>query len=458
MCRWLGLKWVCRRNRVFTTRATNMTRAASALSPTSRARKSHEIIAQGLQILINLDHRGAVGADPLVGDGAGCLIQIPDALFRDWAAERRRDAAAARPLCRGHVLPAARSQGARHRRQAVRALHQGRRPGAARLARCADRSHRPRQDRARTDAADPPGDHRPRARTSATRTPSSASCSPIRKQTQNPLAELAKKHKLPAITAALHAVASRPARVVYKGLLLAHRCRAASISTCRTRSTESAMALVHQRFSTNTFPSWKLAHPYPLHRPQRRDQHAARQRQLDERAPPHAWNRDLLGPDLDKMWPLIPHGQSDTASLDNALELLIAGGYPLAHADDDADPGSLGRQQADGCQAPGLLRISRRADGAVGRPRRHRLHRRPPDRRHARPQRPAPRALHRHRRRSRDHGLGIRRAAGPGREDRAQMAPAARQDAADRPRRRPHRRGRGDQGASSPPPSPTRNG
>src|SRR5580658_2438617 len=47
--------------------------------------KSNEIIAQGLQLLLNLDHRGAVGADPLVGDGAGCLIQIPDALYRDWA-------------------------------------------------------------------------------------------------------------------------------------------------------------------------------------------------------------------------------------------------------------------------------------------------------------------------------------------------------------------------------------
>src|ERR1700722_19339390 len=48
--------------------------------------KSHDIIQRGLQILVNLDHRGATGADPLVGDGAGCLIQIPDALLRDWAA------------------------------------------------------------------------------------------------------------------------------------------------------------------------------------------------------------------------------------------------------------------------------------------------------------------------------------------------------------------------------------
>src|SRR5215469_16972956 len=50
-----------------------------------KGRKSHDIIARGLQILVNLDHRGAVGADPLVGDGAGCLVQTPDALLRDWA-------------------------------------------------------------------------------------------------------------------------------------------------------------------------------------------------------------------------------------------------------------------------------------------------------------------------------------------------------------------------------------
>ena len=50
-----------------------------------KGRKSHDIVRQGLEVLVNLDHRGAVGADPLVGDGAGCLIQIPDRLFRDWA-------------------------------------------------------------------------------------------------------------------------------------------------------------------------------------------------------------------------------------------------------------------------------------------------------------------------------------------------------------------------------------
>src|ERR1700745_1806481 len=54
-----------------------------------RGRKSHDIIARGLQILVHLDHRGAVGADPLGGAGAGCLIQMPDALLRDWATRQR---------------------------------------------------------------------------------------------------------------------------------------------------------------------------------------------------------------------------------------------------------------------------------------------------------------------------------------------------------------------------------
>ena len=60
----------------------------------SRSERSNEIIAQGLEILTNLDHRGGLGADPTMGDGAGCLIQIPDALFRDWAGAE------------GHTLPA----------------------------------------------------------------------------------------------------------------------------------------------------------------------------------------------------------------------------------------------------------------------------------------------------------------------------------------------------------------
>src|SRR6202012_622860 len=99
----------------------------------------------------------------------------------------------------------------------------------------------------------------------------------------------------------------------------------------RNPLTRSALCLVHQRFSTNTFPSWKLAHPYRFiaHNGEINTVRGnvnwmyARRRTMES---------DLIGADLDKMWPIIPHGQSDTACVDNALELLIAGGYSLSHA------------------------------------------------------------------------------------------------------------------------------
>ena len=118
--------------------------------------------------------------------------------------------------------------------------------------------------------------------------------------------------------------------IIYKGLLLATQV-GGFYDDLRDPLAVSALGLVHQRFSTNTFPSWKLAHPYRFiaHNGEINTVRGnvnwmnARRRTMES---------DLLGADLDKMWPLIPHGQSDTASLDNALELLLAGGYPLAHA------------------------------------------------------------------------------------------------------------------------------
>src|SRR6266567_2535013 len=118
--------------------------------------------------------------------------------------------------------------------------------------------------------------------------------------------------------------------VVYKGLLLAHQVES-FYADLRNPLTESALCLVHQRFSTNTFPSWRLAHPYRFiaHNGEINTVRGnvnwmyARRRTMES---------DLIGADLDKMWPIIPHGQSDTACVDNALELLVAGGYSLSHA------------------------------------------------------------------------------------------------------------------------------
>ncbi len=151
----------------------------------------------------------------------------------------------------------------------------------------------------------------------------------IRKQTQNPLSELAEKRDLPHL-ADFYIPSFSSRTIVYKGLLLATQVGTFYRDLIDPR-TKSALALVHQRFSTNTFPSWKLAHPYRFiaHNGEINTVRGnvnwmnARRRTLES---------PLLGADLDKMWPLIPHGQSDTASLDNALELLVAGGYSLAHA------------------------------------------------------------------------------------------------------------------------------
>jgi glutamate synthase (NADPH/NADH) large chain len=293
-----------------------------------KGRKSQEIVQAGLQILVNLDHRGAVGADPLVGDGAGILIQIPDALYRDWAVKagvelppagdyavamcfmpRDDDARAAaigqfehflsvekQPLLGWRDVPVdTHGLGAAvlASMPVVRQAFIGRGPN------CRDQDAHERKLLA------------------------------VRKQLQNPLAELAIKRNLPGL-AELYIPSLSTRTVVYKGLLLADQV-GGFYKDLRDPLCHSALALVHQRFSTNTFPSWKLAHPYRFiaHNGEINTVRGnvnwmnARRRSMES---------ELLGADLNKMWPLIPHGQSDTACLDNALELLVAGGYPLAHA------------------------------------------------------------------------------------------------------------------------------
>ncbi|MEL6239484.1 MAG: glutamate synthase central domain-containing protein, partial [Pseudomonadota bacterium] len=151
----------------------------------------------------------------------------------------------------------------------------------------------------------------------------------IRKQVQNPLPGLAKKHGLPGLTD-LYMPSFSSRTIVYKGLLLCDQVKS-FYDDLRDPDCVSALGLVHQRFSTNTFPSWRLAHPYRLiaHNGEINTVRGnvnwmnARRRTMES---------ELLGPDLDKIWPIIPHGQSDTACLDNALELLLAGGYSLAHS------------------------------------------------------------------------------------------------------------------------------
>jgi glutamate synthase (NADPH/NADH) large chain len=118
--------------------------------------------------------------------------------------------------------------------------------------------------------------------------------------------------------------------LVYKGMMLAQQVGPYYRDLTDPRL-ESALALVHQRFATNTFPKWSLAHPfrYVCHNGEINTKRGNNNWMAARR---HAIHSDLLGDDIAKLWPLSFENQSDTACFDNALELLVQGGYSLAHA------------------------------------------------------------------------------------------------------------------------------
>ncbi len=294
-----------------------------------KGRKSHDIIRRGLQILVNLDHRGAVGADPLMGDGAGVMIQTPDALLRDWAKGRGIELPPpgryAVAMCFLPTHEKARHIAKRHVEHFVRVERQRllawREVGVntTGLGQAVIESM-PSIAQAIVAASPDVADQDAFERKILT----------IRKRALNSVARLADELKMPQLRH-LYMPSFSTRTVVYKGLLLAPQVES-FYEDLRNPLTVSALALVHQRFSTNTFPSWRLAHPYrfichngEINTVRGNVNWMAARRQ--------AMHSDLLGADLAKMVPLIGPGQSDTACIDNALELLvIGGGYPLAHA------------------------------------------------------------------------------------------------------------------------------
>ncbi|HEY8872784.1 MAG TPA: glutamate synthase large subunit [Stellaceae bacterium] len=294
-----------------------------------KGRKSHDIIQRGLQILVNLDHRGAVGADPLMGDGAGCMIQTPDALLRHWAKGRGIELPPpgryAVAMCFLPMDEKARAVAIEHVEHFVRAEGQTLLAwrdvgvdtaglGAAVIA------SMPWIAQAIVAAAPGIGDQDEFERKILT----------IRKQVLNRVVEMSERLDMPALRE-LFMPSFSTRTIVYKGLLLAPQVQS-FYDDLRNPLTVSALALVHQRFSTNTFPSWRLAHPYRFicHNG---EINTVRGNVNWMSARRQAMSSDLLGADLEKMVPLIGPGQSDTACIDNALELLvIGGGYSLAHA------------------------------------------------------------------------------------------------------------------------------
>ena len=289
-----------------------------------KGRKSHAIVEQGLGVLKNLSHRGAVGWDPKLSDGAGILIQIPDRFYREEMAKL------------GVKLPPAGQYG-------VGMVFLPRDP-ASRIA-CEYEIERAIKDEGQVllgwrdvpvdnaDLAEPAKKIEPvirqvfigRGRRVTVTDALERKLYIIRKSSGHAIQALRLKHGKEFY------VPSMSARTVcYKGMLLAYQVGEYYLDLKDAR-VESALALVHQRFSTNTFPSWDLAHPFRMicHNG---EINTLRGNVNWIRARQGAISSPILGRDLDKIWPLIYDGQSDSASFDNALELLVMGGYSVAHA------------------------------------------------------------------------------------------------------------------------------
>ena len=279
--------------------------------------KSHSIVSQGLQILKNLTHRGATGADPLAGDGAGILVQIPDAYFRQQC---------------GFNLPEAGKYGV-----GMLFLPQNEQMRTACEATIAKHIETEGQtllgwrDVPTCNAGLGEGVRKvePRVRqvfigsTCEDQESFERSLFVIRKSAEHAVKAL-------DLQEAFYIPSMSSRTVVYKGMLLADQV-GEYYPDLMNENMVSALALVHQRFSTNTFPTWDLAHPFRM---------IAHNGEINTMrgnvnwmtARHEAMSSPVLGEDLEKIWPLIVEGQSDSACFDNALELLVAGGYSLAHA------------------------------------------------------------------------------------------------------------------------------
>jgi glutamate synthase (NADPH) large chain len=290
-----------------------------------KGEKSHAIIQQALKILENLDHRGAVGADKLMGDGAGILIQMPDALYREEMARQGIDLPppgeygvgmiflpkehASRLACEQELERAVKAEGqvligwrdvpvdrempmspaVREKEPIIRQIFIGR--GA---------------DVIVQDALE--------RKLYVIRKTASAAI-------QNLQLKHSKEYYVPSMS-------SRT--MVYKGLLLADQVGTYYLDLKDERCV-SALGLVHQRFSTNTFPEWPLAHPY---------RYVAHNGEINTVKGNYNWMKaregvmssPVLGADLKKLYPISFPTQSDTATFDNCLELLTMAGYPLSQA------------------------------------------------------------------------------------------------------------------------------
>ncbi|MCJ2125994.1 glutamate synthase large subunit [Methylobacterium sp. J-077] len=287
-------------------------------------RRTHAIVEQGLKILENLDHRGAVGADPKMGDGCGILTQIPHGFFADECSRLGFELPPAGQYAIGQFfLPKA---------EEPRAIIQGIIEAALAdeglpLLGWRDVPVDPEDLGVAVKATEP--HHR---QVFIGRPGSVADQDTFERRVY--VARKVISNKVYALddprVKEFYPVSVSTRTIVYKGMVLVTQIGDYFLDLKDERFV-SAIALVHQRFATNTFPTWRLSHPYRMvaHNGEINTLRgnvnwmAARQASVDS---------ELFGNDISKLWPISYEGQSDTACFDNALEFLVQGGYPLAHA------------------------------------------------------------------------------------------------------------------------------
>lgn len=290
-----------------------------------KGEKSHRVIADGLQVLENLTHRGAVGADPLMGDGAGMLVQIPHTFLKEDLASKGIGLPEAGEYGVGFIfLP----QDETIRAKCVAIIEQTIAAEGEELIGWRDVPvDNASLSKAPDIAATEPVSRQVFIKRTSSTDPDSFErrLYVLRKVISNQV-----RSQLGLEKSGFYVVSMSSRTIVYKGMFLAYQL-GAYYQDLKDERFVSALALVHQRFSTNTFPSWELSHPYRMvaHNGEintlRGNVNWMAARQASVSSP-------LFGDDISKLWPISYEGQSDTACFDNALEFLVMGGYSLAHA------------------------------------------------------------------------------------------------------------------------------
>ncbi|MEK7386908.1 MAG: glutamate synthase large subunit, partial [candidate division NC10 bacterium] len=289
-----------------------------------KGQKSHAIVRKALQVLMNLLHRGACGCEPNTGDGAGILLQMPDKFLRRECARLSIALPAPTEYGAGCVfLP--RDPAQREKVQAVIATiaeEEGQRllgwrevPTDDRLLGATALSVEPHIMQVFIARGPRAHDHAHFERKLYV----------VRKRIEKAVDALDIPEKRFAYLPSLSSNT-----LIYKGMLSADQIET-MYPDLTDPGIESALALVHQRFSTNTFPSWPLAHPY---------RYIAHNGEINTLRGNINWmharealcRSELLGDDLEKVFPVTREGLSDSATFDNVLEFLVMNGRSLPHA------------------------------------------------------------------------------------------------------------------------------